>query len=148
MIPANPVPTALEKEAASRGLPPPQVVPNEPFANPFHKSADLPNRLAEEFKKSKVSVVVPGGEYKRRELTQSMGPNRFRYGMGMEMRHTGGLEVHLSWGVLDGVRHSDLYVRIGDEVKIYKKNTAERLVMFKVSEAVLVQVFPQGRILC
>ena len=77
-----------------------------------------------------------------------MGPSRFRLGAGAEMRHTGGTEVQLSWGMVDGVRYTDLYVRIGEEVRIYKRNTAERLVAFKVSEAVLVQVSLGGGLLC
>src|SRR5271155_5560169 len=66
-VAATPVPTPLEREAASRGLHP---VPtnNEDFANPYSKSADLPNRLADDFKKSNVNVVIPGNRW--RGLTQ------------------------------------------------------------------------------
>lgn len=70
-----------------------------------------------------------------------MGPSRLRFGAGAEMRHMGFTEVQLSWGTVGGIRYSDLYARIGEEVRIYKRNTAERLVVFKVQEAELVQVF-------
>jgi hypothetical protein len=129
-VAATPVPTPLEREAASRGLHP---VPtnNESFANPYAKSADLPNRLADDFKKSNVSVVIPGNRW--RGLTQP--------------RHTGGIEVHLSWGMVNGEMEQNLFTRIGDEVKIYKSHAlGERLATFKVSDADIVQVqAPESR---
>ena len=56
------------------------------------------------------------------------------------MRHTGGTEVQLSWGIVDGVRHGDLTARIAEEVRIFKKSTLEKLATFHVLEAKLVQV--------
>ena len=133
-VAATPVPTPLEREAASRGLPP---VPtnNETFANPYAKSADLPNRLADDFKKSNVSVVIPGNKW--RGLAQPPG----RGITHSEMRHTGGTEVHLSWGMVNGEMEQNLFTRIGDEVKIYRSHAmGGKLATFKVSDADIVQV--------
>ena len=130
-VAATPVPTPLEREAASRGLPP----NNEDFANPYSKSADLPNRLADDFKKSNVNVVIPGNRW--RGLTQPPG----RGVKELVMRHTGGIEVQLSWGMVNGEMEQKLFTRIGDEVKIYRSHTlGARLATFKVSDADLVQV--------
>jgi len=139
-VAANPVPTPLEREAASRGLPP---VPtnNEAFANPYSTSADLPNRLADDFKKSNVSVVVPGNRWRGLAAPPGRGIKQ------VEMRHTGGTEVHLSWGMVNGEMEQNLFTRIGDEVRIYRSHAmGERLAMFKVSDVDIVQVqTPQSR---
>jgi hypothetical protein len=132
-VAATPVPTPLEREAASRGIPPPPPSNDELFADPYTKSADLPTKLADEFKRSNVNVSIPG--QKRRELTQPTN----RGSKHVEMRQLGGVQVQLSWGMLNGAMEKDIYARIGEEVKIFK-SSLDRLATFKVSDAVLVQV--------
>jgi hypothetical protein len=80
-------------------------------------------------------VVVPGNRWRGLAAPPGRGIKQ------VEMRHTGGTEVHLSWGMVNGEMEQNLFTRIGDEVRIYRSHAmGERLAMFKVSDVDIVQV--------
>ena len=79
-------------------------------------------------------MVLPGAKY--RGLTQPSGRERTKH--GLEMRHTGWVEVQLSWGMLNETHYTELSARIGEELKIW--NRGQRVAVFALNDTVLVQV--------
>jgi hypothetical protein len=137
-----PRPTALEREAESRGL---SSSSRDTFSNSYIKSPDLANIIAEEFKEA--NIKVPGDDSRklppRRGLTQSMPikTKRVRSNSTEIAGKPFNLETehHVSWASLNGDAYSGILSHVGSD-RIQFTQNGRFLKSFKVQDVQVIKV--------